>query len=631
MTDLRVTELDFEAIKTNLKNFMRAQSEFSDYDFDGSALNALLDVLAYNTHYNAMLAHLMSNEMFIDTAIKRSSVVSIAKTMGYIPRSYSAARATISLTVPTDSPLPMTVDTSTKFTTTKNGTPYTFNVEESATVTPEAISGGYQAVFPEVLLVEGTRLQNAFTVTADNRQGPFVIPVENIDLSTIRVVVKTSANVEEYTVFTRSLTVVDVSDTSTVFWVEENADGKFQLIFGDDVIGATLDVGNIVTVYYVACNGSTPNGVRTFTLSGTVGGTSNVTITTVDVAGAGAEKETIDSIRFNAPKFNNTRNRAVTAQDYKSLILADSNINFKANSISVWGGEENIPPVYGKVFITIDPTDSYLITDSDKKYIIDRILRPRSVMSIQHEFVDPEFIYLGFDVVISYNENITNLSSTELTALAHDRITEFFSENLSTLDRTFFFSQLVDAITTINPAILGVLVNMRIQNRITKLASFNTTKNLRFLASLEPDSISSTVFVSLVNGISYNAYIKDFHDGVIKDPTGTGTLKLLEADTNTVLVSALGTVDYKTGILSFSDLNISSYLGNITDVRINAVPQSLSKNISPSVISATEQSTSAVFPAPAKNIIIELDDSEINTAIKLNPGLNITTIPFSEL
>ena len=631
MADLRVTELDFETIKTNLKNFMKAQSEFMDYDFDGSGLNVLIDVLAYNTHYNAMLAHLMSNEMFIDTAIKRSSVVSIAKTMGYIPRSYSASRATVSLTVPTATSTPVTVDTTTKFTATNNGTPYTFNVETAVTVTPDAIPGGYLATFPEVSLVEGTRLENAFTVSADNTQGPFVIPVTTIDLSTLRVVVKTASNVEEYNVFTRSLTVIDVIDTSKVFWVEENSEGKYQIVFGDGIIGQELVVGNIVTLYYIACNGSASNGIRTFTLSGTIAGTSTVTVTTVDVAGAGSEKESIDSIRFNAPKYNSTRNRAVTTQDYKALILADSNVNYKANSIAVWGGEENIPPVYGKVFITVDPSDSYIITDVDKKYIIDKILRPRSIMSIQHEFVDPEFIYLGFDVVISYNPNLTNLSSTELTALAHDRITEYFAENLSTLDKTFFFSKLVDEITAINPTILGVLVNMRIQNRITKTASFNTTKNLRFLASLEPDSIRSTVFTSLVNNVSYDAYIKDFHDGAIESLTGTGTLKLLEKDTDTVLVPNLGTVDYQTGIISFSDLNISSYLGNITDVRINATPQSLSKNISPSVISATEQSTSAVFPAPAKNIIIELDDSEINAAIGLSAGLNITSIPFSEL
>ncbi len=631
MSELRVTELDFEAIKTNLKNYLKAQTEFADYNFEGSGLGVLIDVLAYNTHYNAMLAHLMSNEMFIDTAIKRSSVVSIAKTMGYIPRSYSAARATISMTVPTTTSLPVTLGTGTQFGTTKNGTPYIFNVEEAVTVTPEAVNGLYQAVFPSVSLIEGIRLENDFVVASDTRQGPFVIPVENIDLSTIRVVVKTSAMVEEYAVFTRSMTVVDVSATSPVFWIEENTSGKYQILFGDNIIGKMLDVGNIVTVYYVGCAGSAPNGARNFTLVGTVEGTQAVTITTLDAAAAGGEKESIDSIRFNAPKYNSTRNRAVTAQDYKSLILADSAVNFKANSIAVWGGEENIPPVYGKVFITIDPTDTYFITDADKKYIIDRILRPRSVMSIQHEFVDPEFVYLGFDVTISYNPNLTNLTATELTALAHERIAEFFAENLSTLDKTFFFSQLVDAVTAISPTILGVLMDMRIQNRVTAQASFNTTKNLRFLASLVPNSIASTVFVSLVNGISYNAYIKDFHDGVIEDPSGTGTLKLLEQGTNSVLVPNLGEVDYRTGILSFNDLNISSYLGNITDVRINAKPQNLSKNISPTVISATEQSTSAVFPAPAKNIIIELDDSEINTGIGLSAGLNITTIPFSQL
>lgn len=633
MAELRVTELDFETIKTNLKNFMKAQTEFLDYDFDGAGLNVLLDVMAYNTHYNAMLAHLMSNEMFIDTAIKRASVVSIAKMLGYIPQSYSAARAEVSLIVPVNTSSPVTVDTSTKFLATNNGTPYTFNVETALTVTPEASTGptAYQATFPSVSLIEGTRLQNSFSVVSDNTQGPFIIPVQTVDLSTVQVLIKESPSVESYEVFTRATSIIDVIDTSPVFWLEENSEGSYQVIFGDNIIGRSLVEGNVVTISYVACSGSAPNGVRSFTLSGTIGGTANVSVFTISSAGAGAEKESIDSVRFNAPKFNATRNRAVTTQDYKSLIYADANVNYKANAIAVWGGEENIPPVYGKVFITIDPADSYIITDTDKKYIIDKILRPRSVMSIQHEFVDPEFLYLGFDVVVTYNPNITNISSTALATLVDSRIREFFAQNLSTLDKTFFFSQMVDYITAVNPSILGALVEMRIQNRITKVASFNTTKNLRFLASLQPDSISSTIFVSVVNGLSYNAYIKDFHDGVIEDLRGTGTLKLLESGTNTILVPSLGTVDYGTGIASFSDLNINEYLGNITDVRISSVPQSLSKNISPSVISATEQSTSAVFPAPAKNIIIKLDDSEINTSIGLSAGLNVTAIPFTEL
>lgn len=629
MPELRVTELDFETIKTNLKNFMKNQSEFTDFDFDGAGLNVLLDVLAYNTHYNAMMAHLMSNEMFIDTAIKRSSIVSIAKTLGYVPRSYSASRAVVSLTLPASNSLPVTVGSNVKFTASINGSPYTFNVEEGVTVTPEYTGSGYQVTFPAVKLIEGTRLQNSFVVTTDNKKGPFVIPVKTVDLSTVQVLVQKSSNEAIYTVFTETKTVIDITDTSNVFWIEENSEGNYQVVLGDGVIGASLVEGNIVTINYIACNGSTPNNIRTFTLNGPIGGTYNVTVTTVSGSTSGAEKETIDEIRFNAPKYNTTKNRAVTADDYKALIMSDANINYKTNSIAVWGGETNVPPIYGKVFICIDPTDEYTISESDKNYIINDILRPRSIMSIQHEVVDPEYTYVGFEVSVTYNPLITNYTTTEIEAMVKSAISDFFANNLSTLDKTFFYSQLIDDIAAVNPSIVGVLADMWVQKRIVKELSFNTTKNLRFSTSLQPETLKSTVFVSTVSGLPYDAYMRDFTTDEINEDTALeGTIQLLEQGTDAVLVSDLGTVNYGTGVVSFSDLNINAYLGNITDVRITAKPKNLSKNISPTVISATTESTSAVTPVPSKNIIIRLDDSEINNGIGLSAGLSVAAIPF---
>jgi hypothetical protein len=393
---LRVTELDFDTIRTNLKTFLQSQTEFTDYNFDGAGLSVLLDVLAYNDHYSAMTVHLMANEMFIDTAIKRSSVVSIAKTLGYIPRSVSGSRAILNLVVTSTAVSPpsvMTLDTNVKFTSTVNSTPYTFNVLTPQTVTGTA--GVY--TFPNVTVLEGVRLTNTFVAAADTLSGPFVIPVSTIDLSTLLVSVEGISTVA----FTRATSVIDILPTSPVYWVEENMDGNYQILFGapdsrgEGNIGLPIEVGNIVTVSYIASTGSNSNGARTFSLVGSVATDTTTAVTTTAVASAGSEKETIDSIRFNAPKYNATRNRAVTAQDYKSLILANLS---KAQSVVVWGGEENTPPIYGKVFITIDPRAGYTIADSDKSYITESILRPRGVMSIQHEFVDPEYLYLGFNI-----------------------------------------------------------------------------------------------------------------------------------------------------------------------------------------------------------------------------------------
>lgn len=620
---MRVTELDFTQIKKNLQAFLENQTEFADYNFDGAALTLLLEILSYNTHYNALLVHLQSNEMFIDTAIKRQSVVSIAKTLGYLPRSSVCSEATVNIVVtPSGSPpSQLVLETTTKFTALINGVAYTFQPKDTylATLTDGVFT------FPNVELIEGTSLSNAFTITTDTTKGPLEIPVNSTDINTISVSVRNSVSDNTTRIFTLSTTVIDVGPDSLVFWIEEGIDGNYQLVFGDNIIGKSLDVGNVVTVSYVASGGSPANGAQTFSINGTVGGEANVAITTVNRSAAGAERESIDSIRFNAPKFYATRDRVVTAQDYKSIVLANLP---HVKSVVVWGGEENDPPIYGKVFISADPLDGYVIGANDKNFLINTILRPRSVMSIQHEFVDPEYIYLGFNVRVTYDPKLTNFSSNEVATLVTGEINTYFAQNLSTLDKTFYFSQFTDALTRFNSFIKGILVNMWIQNRITTSDALDTTHTLKFLAALEPQSVRSTLFVSSINGVAYDVYIQDFADDDTPNPTGTGTLKLLRAGTTTVLLDALGTVDYGTGVLQFSDLNIASYLGNITDVRITATPQNLSRNIAPTVVSTTPTSDGAVVPLPARNIIVALDDSVVESDISLSAGVTVVATPI---
>ena len=621
-TPISVVDLDFGDIKAAIQAFLSTQTEFTDYNFDGSALSVLTDLLAYNTHYNALLASLQSNEQFLDTAIKRSSVVSLAKTLGYIPRSTTSAIATLNIVVtPVGLESILVLNTTDKFTTSMNGVSYTFQPITTHTATKQ--NGVF--TFANVDVIEGGRLQNSFVVNSDTVSGPFIIPVNVVDVSTLLVTVQNSVSDLTVKVFTKSDTVIGITDTSTVFWVEENSAGNYQVVFGDNIIGKSLVAGNIVTMSYLASNGSAPNGAQIFSPTGAISGEINVAITTINAASVGDEKETIDSIRFHAPKFNATKDRVVTAQDYKSLILSNMS---KAKSVVVWGGEENTPPIYGKVFITIDPKKPYVITQNDKNFLLDQVIQPRSVMSIQHEFVDPEYLYLGFNVKVSYNAKITNFTANQIEILVITAIQNYFAYNLSTLDRTFYLSQFVDALVASNPSILGILVDMTIQNRITKLSSFNTTKNLRFLASLVAGSVSSTVFVASVNGITYNAYMQDYANDAIPNPIGQGTIKLLQKDTGVVLVPNLGTIDYGLGVISFSDLIIQSYLGNISDVRINATPQDWSKNISSSFVTLTESTTFAVLPQPARNIIIQLDDSTTNQSIQMTAGVTVTSTPI---
>lgn len=625
MADIRVTELDFADIKQNLKNYLKSQDEFSDYDFDGAGLNVLLDVLAYNTHYNALLAHLQANEMFIDTAIKRSSVVSIAKTLGYIPRSSTASRARVNLVVtPTvdTAATSLTLMPSVKFTSSVNNVNYTFNVANEHT----AVKTNGVFTFNNVVLLEGNRVANSFLVAADTVSGPFVIPNAFLDETTFSVGVRSSTSAIDNVTYSRATSIIDIENTSTVFWLEENPDGLFQIVFGDDIIGKELTVGNVVTVQYLACNGPNANGANSFTLAGTINAEPSVDITMVNKSASGSFKESIDEIRFNAPKYNATRNRAVTSQDYKSLILSEFS---RAKSVAVWGGEENTPPIYGKVFITLDPKDGEVITDADKDYISETILRPRSVMSIQHEFVDADYLYTGFEVDIKYNPRNTALSANEISSEVRQGVENYFNTNMKTLEKTFMYSQFVDYIKLLLPNIIvGVLAKMKLQRRVEFITSVSNSKTVRFLTSIVPETLRSTNFSVSVNDITYTAFIKDFSNTDTIDFNGTGTLKLIDVDTNNVLNGALGTINYTTGVVVINNLTVLLYFGNATELRLTVIPQELGKNIAPSVIPVTETSLFSTTPSPSRNSIIDLDDSEADTASNLSPGLIVTVSPY---
>ena len=620
MAELRITELDFAQIKQNIKNYLKSQDEFADYDFDGSGLSILLDVLAYNTHYNAMIAHLQANEMFIDTAIKRASVVSIAKTLGYTPRSATASRARVDLTViPSGTETSLTLGTQTKFITTVNGSTYTFNVESLQT----AVKTDGVFTFNDVDLIEGTFLNNTFRIASDTVSGPLVLPVDTLDAATINVSVQTSLTNLTTRTFTRGTSVIGIDSTSEVYWLEENPDGKYQIVFGDNVLGKQLEMGNIVVVSYLVCNGSAPNTAKVFSLSGTIDGETNVDITVTSAASSGAYRENIDNIRFNAPKFNATRNRAVTAQDYKSLILAEFP---RAKSVTVWGGEENVPPIFGKVYITLDARDNELITESDKNVIINTILRPRSVMSIQHEFVDADYLYAAFQIDVRYNPRMTTLTSSEIRSYVQTAVEDYFTQNLRTLDRAFFYSQFTDAIKAVLPnAIVGVLAEMRLQRRLQALLNTKYSKTIQFLTAIIPGSIKSTVFETTINNILYTAYIKD-----VQTTSNSGILQLVEEKTGAVLNGNQGSVSYTTGICNLTNLTVSSYLGSFDDLRIHAHPQELYRNIAPTIITTSTSEVFATLPSPSRNTIIDLDDTAVDSAAGSSPGLVINVTPYLE-
>ena len=381
MSQSRITELDFDSIKENLKTFLKSQDEFDSYNFEGSGLNVLMNLLAYNTHYNAYLANMVHNEAFLDSAVKRSSVVSRAKMLSYLPRSIKSAKAYVDIIASNPPGLPtyLTLDKYTQFSGDVNGTTFSFINLNPITITP--INGVY--AFRNVELVEGYSYVNTFTSVNPGPQEKFEIPNVNIDTDTLRVTVQNSTSDSTTVVYTLAEDITTVGSTSTVYYLEENYKGKYEIFFGDGILGNKLSAGNIIRVEYVITNGPAANIAsninQTFTLNTPATQLGVVSVTTLQNSIGGAEAETIENIKFNAPRNFISQGRAVTAEDYNSILRT---IGGNIESVATWGGEESTPPQYGKVFISLKPYTGYQITNTQKEVIKREILRQRNIVSI---------------------------------------------------------------------------------------------------------------------------------------------------------------------------------------------------------------------------------------------------------
>ena len=416
---ITTTELGFDDIKTNLKTFLQGQSDLSDYDFEGSGLSILLDVLSYNTHYNALYTNLAVNESFLDSAAKRESVVSRAFELGYLPRSATASTAKIKLVISnvSNSPDTLVLEALTPFNTTVNGSPYVFYTTESYTAV--RISGSY--TFPNIKLIEGTPLTQTYVASPSAR---YIISNIDCDISTLEVAVSTSVNSSEITKFSQVDDILSVTSNKAVFFIKEIENGKYEIQFGNDRIGKAVTNGNIVRLSYFSTNKDVANGAKVFSTS-SLGGT--FVITTISVSTGGSEIETIDDIKFNAPRFYSASNRAVTNEDYRAVII-NNFPNIKA--IQVWGGDEDIPPVYGKVFISIAPKDNAVLTDAEKVIIKEDILRSKKVVTITPEFVDPTYLNIALKTTIYYDPNVTTQTANTLVTQVKNNILKYNDTDL---------------------------------------------------------------------------------------------------------------------------------------------------------------------------------------------------------
>ena len=636
MPQINVTELDFDNIKQNLKTFMQSQAEFSDYNFEGSALSVLLDTLAYNTHYNAVLAHLLANESFLDSAIKRTSVVSLAKNLGYTPRSRRCPVGTLTFTITPSGAYTSstyTLPRDTVFTSSLNGTSYTFVPSEAVTATLQNVSGTNKFVFSNLKLKEGKRISNSFLITTNKELDPVIIPNKDVDTSTLRVRVQTSGsnfNIETYVLHTG---ILDIDETSKVYFLEETIEGLYSITFGDDVIGKKLTAGNVVIVDYINTNGVTANGAKTFTCSVTLTGGGEIKAYSGNVAAAGGQnKESIDSIKINAPKYNSARERAVTASDYKSLILA-SNENIQ--SCSVWGGESNDPPIYGKVFISLDPIAGQLISQQDKDNIVSNIIDPKGSIGILPEFVDPEYTFITLKVSVVYNTNATSLTSGQLSSSVSSAISTFFNTELNILNKNFYFTALHTIIKGVSNSIVSINIIPSLQKRIEiPRENFERDANYTFTfnSRVQPRELHSTWFEYTNNEATNIVKLQDVPDAGVVSPeyNGFGTV-FLQSESGSK-IRDIGRIDYSTGKITILAMRVSALVGETeTAIRVSIRPHDDVNDILTTTLTRTAPvSTAAVIPTPSKNAILALDDTAQSTLTGARTGLEINMIPKTE-
>lgn len=477
-SNLRVTELDFFQIKENFKNYLKAQQDkgkFVDYDFDGSGMSVLLDILAYNTHYNAVNANMALNEVFLDSAERRNNVVSLGKMLAYVPRSATASFSQVDIIVnsPVGSPSTLTMDRGVRFTTTINDEQYNFVNLESKTIVP--VNGVYE--FADVILKEGILREIEYIIDSFDKGMYFEIPDENVDISTLIVKIKENSSSTLQTVYTLATDFTTISNDSQVYFLQEGIDGKYEVYFGDGIVGKALEGGNVVVLEWLSTNQEEANGANTFILADTIDGNTNVTITTLSKSKGGAGRENIDSIKFNAPLSYLSQNRAVTADDYKAMIV---NNYGDVETIAVWGGEENNPPQYGKVYICIKPTTSEALNSVEKQYIVDSILRRKNVVSVTPVIVDPQYTYLYLDVFFKYNPNLTDSTSGQLKTVVTNTINNYNNTILEKFDGVFRHSKLLGLVDRSDSGILNSTIRVFMEKRLVPTLDVKKRYELQF-------------------------------------------------------------------------------------------------------------------------------------------------------
>ena len=587
---LVVSDFDFDNVKSNLKTFLQNQPEFSDYNFEGSGFAVLLDTLAYNTHYLGFNANMLVNETYLDSADIRKNIVALAKMIGYTPSSVRAPVSTIDITVNNASGSSILMNKGTTFTSSVDGTGYNFLTNEDITITP--LNGVYK--FSDVNLYEGTLVTFKYTVDSTDTDQKYIIQNLNADTSTLKVTVQNSVSDSTLNTYTLATGLRNITDTSKIYFLQETDNGKFEVYFGDDVIGKKLEDGNIVILEYIVTNKTEANGAKTFELAGSIGAFSNVTISTKANAQGGSEAETKESIRFNAPLQYTAQDRAVTATDYESIVKT---LYPNALSVSAWGGEDDETPVYGVVNIAIKAASGSTLTETTKASIVKGLI-PYNVASVRPAIVDPETTSIMLTSVAKYDKKGTSKSADTIKSEIVTAVTNYNTTTLQKFDGVFRFSKLTGLIDDVDTSILSNITTINMRKNFTPTIASSTKYDVYFRNAIyNPHSGHSSVLSSTgfkVTGSDNEMFLDD-------DSNGNVRRYFLVSGVKTYANNTQGTINYETGQVTLNSLNVAS-ISNIRNAVSNVIEITVKPNSNDIV--------------PVRNQVVEIDVTNSNITVE---------------
>ena len=574
----QLNNLDFADIKTALKEYMRAQTDFTDYDFEGSAISQILDVLAYNTYYTAFNTNMVVNELFLDSATLRDNVVSLAKQLGYTPKSVTAPEASVSmaLTFSGTAPAEVAIKGGSGFVTNYDGSLYRYVLKEDMKVSV----ANSVATFTDIPIYEGSQIVTNVVINTSLKEQRFIIDNSGVDMNTLNIRVFQASNSSIFKDYKKANNILDISANDEVFFVSEIEDEKYEIFFGDGVLGKKLENGNVVRMSYIVTNGSSTNGASTFTFNGLMEDENGTTVTlpfsissisTTSVASGGADIETIDKIKYNAPKFYGSQNRAVTGNDYKAIVR---NLYPATSDVIVFGGEDQVPPAYGKVFLSVKPTEAASLSSFTKNELTTE-LKKYTVASIRPEFIDPSILYLELTSNIYYTGTKTQSLPTEIATKASTAIVEYLkTSQTEKFNGKFRYSKFIGVIDnsdlSINSNDTTVMMRKDFIAQINASSYYEICYQNAFYVDCNNPVVSSTGF-TVFEFPTYTSYLEDRNGKIVLyrlDPV-SGDKILLD--------DSVGTIDYAKGEIEMTNFTILK--GTFSDNRIELRVKPANKDI----------------------------------------------------